>query len=275
MSGRSVRWAFAVALLASVACGREEASVADPAQAAHANGIARIDGHAIDAADLSLSGDLRRDRRALDALVARNLAAREARARGLDLDANTQAQLAAIRREAAAREEEALRDALAAKLRDELVLTDDELRAHYDKTRTRYTERRIALRRQRFATEAQARALDASVGSEGRLDPAKAETIAPAVAEKLPPELIPDALRLGRAGERAVVVRDGSASIVELVAIEPAAQRSFEEARADVEKSLRTLRAQAAFRAEIERLRAAAKVEIDEAALRITSRPTP
>jgi hypothetical protein len=31
-----------------------------------------------------------------------------------------------------------------------------------------------------------------------------------------------------------------------------------------VEASLRTLRAQAAFRAEIERLRAAAKIEIDE-----------
>lgn len=45
--------------------------------------------------------------------------------------------------------------------------------------------------------------------------------------------------------------------------------------RPQVEASLRTLRAQAAFRGEIERLRAAAEIEIDEAALAALSAPLP
>jgi hypothetical protein len=108
----------------------------------------------------------------------------------------------------------------------------------------------------------------ASLGSEARLDPATTETLLPATAEKLPADVIPEALRLTRVGDRVVIVREGGAALVELVAIEPAAQMTFEEARRDVEESLRTLRAQEAFRAEIARLRAEAGVEVDLDALR-------
>ncbi|MCU0669781.1 MAG: peptidylprolyl isomerase [Myxococcota bacterium] len=204
----------------------------------------------------------------MDVVIARKLAAREARLRGIDATDATREKLEALRREANAREEEILRDALFSALRDGASISDADLRAHFEKTRARHTERRIALRRQRFASEADANAAMASLGSEARLDPATTETLLPATAEKLPADVIPEALRLTRVGDRVVIVREGGAALVELVAIEPAAQMTFEEARRDVEESLRTLRAQEAFRAEIARLRAEAGVEVDLDALR-------
>lgn len=234
--------------------------------------VARDPDLVVDPLEVALSGDSVRDQRALDVVIARKLAAREARRRGIDATDATRQKLEALRREANAREEEILRDAFFSMLREGESISDADLRAHFEKTRGRHTERRIALRRRRFASEADANAANAGLASEARLDPATSETLLPAAAEQLPVDVIPEALRLRRAGDRVVIVREGGAALVELVAIEPAAQMSFEEARPDVEESLRTLRAQEAFRAEIARLRAEAGVEVDLDAFRREAR---
>lgn len=206
-------------------------------------------------------------RRDLDAAIARRVAAAEARRRGLEAAPDVRARVETLQREAARREEAVLRDALYEALRDELVLADEELRAHYEKTRVRYTEHRYRLRKLGFASAAEARAVDAALGEQGRLDPAVATELDPAPAAALPRDLVPEALRLHAPGQRIVAVRDGGATLVELVEILRAEPRAFEAARDEVEKSLRTIRAQQAFRAEIARLRAEAGVVVDEAAL--------
>lgn len=261
-----VRWTALLFLLALLgACESRESRLSKGSALLV---VARDPDLVVDPVEVALSGDSVRDQRAMDVVIARKLAAREARLRGIDATDATREKLEALRREANAREEEILRDALFSALRDGASISDADLRAHFEKTRARHTERRIALRRQRFASEADANAAMASLGSEARLDPATTETLLPATAEKLPADVIPEALRLTRVGDRVVIVREGGAALVELVAIEPAAQMTFEEARRDVEESLRTLRAQEAFRAEIARLRAEAGVEVDLDALR-------
>jgi len=234
--------------------------------------IARIDGAPVSALDLDASSaePAHSDpRRALDILVARKLLAAEARARGLAGAAGTRAKLAAVRREAAAREEEVLRDALFAALKGDAEPTDAELRAHYEATRLRYAERQFRLLRQRFGSEAAARAANTELGREGRLDPAKAEALGPAPVAGLPREIVGAALRLRTPGERGLALEPGgAASLVELVELLPAEPAPFEAVRERVAESVRTQRAQEALRAELARLRAEAKVEVDEEVLR-------
>ena len=184
----------------------------------------------------------------------RELAAEEARRRGLDEAPEVQAALARLRDESRQREEELLRDALFAEIRNGLVLSEEDLQAHYEQTRVRYTERRVRLRRQRFASQAEARAADEALGPEGRLDPALAEELDPLPSAALPGEVGPEALALTTPGERVLVAEGDGGALVELVEVQPAEPRSFESVRPQVEKSLRALRAQQAFRAEIERL---------------------
>src|SRR5690606_38959264 len=111
------------------------------------------------------------------------------------------------------------------------------------------------------------RAADARLGKEGRLDPAVAAEREPAPVAALPGELAPEALRLHAPGQRIVAVRDGGATLVELVEILRGEPRSFEAVRSEVEKSLRTIRAQEAFRSEVARLRAEAGVVVDQSAV--------
>ena len=116
--------------------------------------------------------------------MARRLAAQEARRRGLDATSDVRAQIEALRREAAAREEALLRDALQASLEAQIAVTEDELRARYEQTQARYTERRLRLRRAVFPSAEAARAENERLGADGRLDPAASEEIGPApVAE--------------------------------------------------------------------------------------------
>jgi hypothetical protein len=182
----------------------------------------------------------------------RRLAAAEARRRGLDATPAVRAALEEVRRGAAAREEEVLRDALFARIRDGLVLSEEELRAHYEANRIRYTERRVRLRRQHFASEEEARAAEAALGPEGRLAPAAAEEIGPLSVAAATEAAGPEVVALRRPGERALVTREGASTLVELVEVLSAEPLPFESVRGQVEKSLRALRAQEAFRAQIE-----------------------
>lgn len=228
--------------------------------------LARARGLVVTAGDLEGEGR-RGARRALEAAIARKIAAAEARRRGLEAAPEVRTRIEALRREALRREEAILRDALYEAHRDDSKLSEDELRAHFEKTRVRYTEQRYRLRTIAFASAAEARAADASLGREGRLDPVAAIEVEPAPAAALPPEIVPEALRLHVPGQRIVAARDGGATLIELVEIQRAAPRPFDAVRDEVEKSLQTIRAQRTFRAEIARLRAEAGVVVDEAAV--------
>ena len=255
--------------LSILSCDSREGAEENRSEARSATALASVDGSVIEAADLAPDAEGARNdpKRQLEAVIARKLATAEARLRKLDAQPEIAAKLGAIRRAAARSEEETLRDALFASLRDAVVLTDEELRAHYEKTKLRYAERRWQLLRQRFASEAEAQAADAKLGGDGRLDATSAEAIGPATAAEVAAATSPEVLRLQRSGQRITVAHDGSYELVELVEILPAEPKPFDAVRPQVEASLRTLRAQEAFRREVDRLRAAAKIEIDAAAL--------
>jgi len=256
----------AAALGLSLGCGGADERTEGPSVEGPA--LARGPSLIVTAADLGSEGEGGPEaRRALDAAIARKVAAAEARRRGLEAAPEVKERIEALRREAVRREEALLRDALYEALRDELVLSEDELRAHYEKTRVRYTEQRYHLRTLAFPSAAEARAADARLGKEGRLDPAVAAEREPAPVAALPGELAPEALRLHAPGQRIVAVRDGGATLVELVEILRGEPRSFEAVRSEVEKSLRTIRAQEAFRSEVARLRAEAGVVVDQSAV--------
>jgi hypothetical protein len=272
-------WKFvALTGVLALGCGGDagDASAGDATAATAVAAVARLDGVPITAADLT-DGSLRarqlEPRRALDLVIARKLAAREAESRGLDDASELQAQLAALRREAVAREEALLRDALFASTRDALAVSDEDLRAHFEKTKVRYTERRLRLRRAAFASEDAARAADAQLGPSERLDAVSSEEIGPAAVSALPQTVLPEALRLREPGERLIVLRDGAAALVELVEMLPAEARPFEAVRPQVERELRAQRAAADFQQLLGGLRAQARIEIDEAALREVGSP--
>jgi len=199
----------------------------------------------------------------VDSAIDRHLAAEEALRRGLG-KASSDAP-------ASLRDEEQLRDALFASMRDSLALTDDELRTHYEATKTRFVRRQWRLLRKGFATEAAARAEDRRLGATGRLDAATAETIGPLPQDALPASVVPEALSFTAPGQRAAVLRAGSWSLVELeeVRTEPL---SYGAVRPQVEASLRLVRAQTEFDAELAHLRSEARIEIDPAALAAAAR---
>jgi hypothetical protein len=252
--------------LSMLSCDAREGARENPTEARPAAALASVGGSAIEASDLApdVDGARHDPKRQLEAVIARKLASAEARRRNLDTQPDVVAKLEAIHRGTARSEEEVLREVLFASLRDAVALTDEELRAHYEKTKLRFAERQWRLLRERFATEAEARGADARLGAEGHLDAARVDAIGPATAAEVAEATSPEVLRLQRPGQRTTVSHDGAYELVELVEMLPAEPKPFDAVRAQVEASLRTLRAQAAFRAEIERLRAAAKIEIDE-----------
>ncbi|MEX2206803.1 MAG: peptidylprolyl isomerase [Myxococcota bacterium] len=223
--------------------------------------VARVNGEPIaiaeDTKDAATTSDAVHAR--VDAAVARHLAAAEATRRGL---------LASdVSGPPSVRKEEKLRDALYASMRDSLELGEDELRAHYEKTRVRYLTPQVSLRRKSFAREADARAEERRLGADGRISAAGSDTIGPAPVGGLPTSVMPEALSLTAEGQRVVLTRGGRWWLVELEEIHASEPLPFEAARTRVEQSLRMLRAQSLFHAEIDRLRSEAQVAVDEAAL--------
>ena len=265
--------AAGVALVLALACGREGSDASGEAPAPLAGDspvVARLNGEPITIADLrgGFPGALGPDHsHALDTAVARRLAAQEARRRGLDATSAVRAQIDALRREAAAREEALLRDALQASLAAQLAVSEDELRARYQQTQARYTGRSLRLRRVAFPSAEAARAEDQRLGAEGRLDPAASEEIGPAPVQKLMQMRVPGLMRLREPGERIVVEREGDFALVELVEVLPPAPLPFEEVREQLESELRAQKAGEAFAKLVAELRAAARLEIDQAVL--------
>jgi ribosome assembly protein YihI (activator of Der GTPase) len=262
-----------VLILVVLACGREAGEVAPKVEAPRSASpvVAWVGGEPIRVEDVvGRSGQWRGKqdprRRVEDGIGAR-LAVQEARRRELDESPRVSERIAAIRREAVEREEDALRNALFDTLRDGIELTEEELRQHYQDTKARYFERQIHLRRLGLDSEEAARAVDAALGPAGRLDPAASEDLGPAVLRDLPPSVLPEALKLKAPGDRVVLGKEGEWALVELVEVLPTVPQPFEQARDRVEASLRTLRTQAALRELVERLRAEADIEIDESVI--------
>ncbi len=120
----------AAGMALALACGRQEGGDASGEASAPPAGdspvVARLNGEPLTIADLrggfpgAMGGN---PGHALDTAVARRLAAQEAGRRGLDATSTVQAQIEALRREAAAREEALLRDALQASHEAELVIS--------------------------------------------------------------------------------------------------------------------------------------------------------
>jgi len=269
-----MRWRSVVWLGLMLACGRGEQPAAK-APGAAADGVAsrvvaHLNGAPIEVDDLRVSfplamrGDLRP---ALDATVARRLVADEARRRGLDAKDDVQAQLAALRSEAAAREETLLRDALVASLDADVAVSEEELRAQYEKAPMRFMEPQLHLRRAAFPTAEAAQAENARLGADGRLDPAASEELGPAPVEELMQQGIMGMMRLQAPGERIVVPREGHYELIELIERLPPSPLPFEKVRPQLEVQLRSQRAGEAFAKLVEELRAKAKLEVDEAAL--------
>ena len=261
-----------VAIAIGVGCERPEAapSRAGDSASGGAGVVARVDGSPITVDDVSGGGPWFRaggSRAALDLAIARRLASNEARRRGLDASDAVQEQLRAVRSEAAAREEALLAHALHVALAEQIEVSDDELRAHYEKTRARFSERRVRLRRKTFESADAARAEDARLGSEGRLDAESSEEIGPASMQELLQRGILGVMRLREPGQRVVIEREGAPALLELVEVLPPEPPPFEAVRAQLESELRAQRAAEAFSKLGDELRAAAKIEIDEAAI--------
>jgi parvulin-like peptidyl-prolyl isomerase len=75
-------------------------------------------------------------------------------------------------------------------------------------------------------------------------------------------------MRLSEPGQRVVVEREGGFALLELVEVLPPAPPPFEEVREQIESELRAQKSAEAFARLSQELRAAAKVEIDEAMLK-------
>ena len=270
-------WVFgaaAGALLVALACGRDGGDTEPRASAPPAGSgkvVARLNGDPITIDDLrgGFPGALLVDPGpALENAVARRLVAQEARRRGLDATEDVRAQIEALRREAAAREDALLSGALPAALAQQQSISEEELRAHYERTKDRYTQPRLRLRRVAFPSAEEARAEDDRLGPDGRLDPAASEEIGPASREQLMRMQLFGLMRLQQPGQRIVVEREGSFALIELVEQLPPAPPPFEEVRERLESELRSQKAAEAFAKLSQELRAAARLEVDEAALK-------
>jgi hypothetical protein len=265
---------WAAGLMLAVACAREgsDTTVATPGPplAGGSPVVARVNGEPLTIADLqaaTVRGVRGDSRHALDTAVARRLAAQEARRRGLDASDEMRAQVEALRREAAVKEEELLRDALQASLATQIAVTEEEARARYQQRPPRETGQRLRLRRAAFPSEEAARAEDQRLGADGRLDPATSEEIGPASVEQLRQSGLTGMMRLHEPGRRIVVEREGNFALLELVEVLPPEPAPFEEVRERIEAQIRAQKAAEALAKLMQELRAAARLEIDEAVL--------
>ncbi len=232
--------------------------------------MVRIGSRTLSAEELGARGATSRAerRRIVEQAVARVVASREAEHRGLAEAPATRQQLDALRREAQAREEALLRDALFESARDALKPTEADLRVHYEGTKLRYAERQVKLRWWTFASSDAARAVLDAKSAAAALTPEKAEILGPLPLSSLPAKVVPEIFHLAKPGDRIAAGSEPEGfGVVELVEVLPAAPLPFEAVRDRAEASWRTLEGQKAFAKLMADLRAKADVEIDEAVL--------
>ncbi len=255
-----------LAVLASLACG-PSAPVGGESKPADGDVVlARIGKEVVTTRDYGVVPPKADPTQRLEVLVRRKLALAEARRRGLDNDPKVRGEIEEIRQNTLRQEEAVLRNALFNSIRLGLQVSEEDLRAQYEKTKDRYLERQWSLRTQSFASEDEARAAEAKLGANGRLDPKQSEAPGPLPAEKLKGPVLVILHELKQPGDRKVVALDRW-TIVELVEYLPAAQIPFEAVRDKVELNLRAIRAEEMLGEQLDKVRSEIGVTIDEAAL--------
>ena len=183
-----------------------------------ANVAAIVDGEAIEweAVDtIAARRGISREQ-ALDAAIQEKLAVGEARRRGCG------GRVEAVRRSAREREERLLRNALFAAVRDQLTLSEDELRAHYEKTKVGYFSRQLRLRVAVRDSREAAEGLDAELGAAGRLDPSSRTRSGRRRSRNFPGPSCRRRCSSGEPGQRMVVETDAGWWLVELTEVLPA-----------------------------------------------------
>ncbi len=212
---------------------------------------------------------------ALEAWIQARLLREEVRARKLDETPTYQKRLTAVRARAWKGEQELARAAIVDALEAELEITEAELRAHYEENGQRFLTTRLHLRqitvpdretilriRQQIAD---GKAFD-DLARQANMDPAlrqKGGDLGWLEQRKLPTSVIGPAHRLVSEGEITEPFRDreGRWSLVQLIAREKAARRSFESVRDQLDRELRVIRSREALTELLDERRSALAIE--------------
>lgn len=222
----------------------------------------------------------RRRRQLVDEAISDYLAAREARRRGLGQTENVVGKIVAIRREAEARERRVLRQALRDVETWNTEVGEDAVREYFERRKNLYSPRVVTLRVASFATEKAARRAESVLEASGQ-PPAGARDVGPQPQRALPAALRRAAAALSEPGAHVVaadVPDAGSWSVVELLGEARDEPVDFEQVREAIEQRVRSRLEQERFDAELERLRAAAEIRVDEGVLErdeLWTRPAP
>jgi hypothetical protein len=225
--------------------------------------LAWVSGQKLTSADLRFTGTLEEPdqrREVIDRGVDDLLVAREARRRGLGYTEQAVKQIAAVRRAAEIRERRILRDVLYEVMASEVEISEAELREESDRFEGFHRRRLVTLRSQTFRSRASAEeALHTPVTA--------SKIVGPMLVRELPAVLRKATKRLNAIGERVVVPTGEMWSSVELIAEEILAPPTFERARDALQQRLHRRKAAEAFERELERLRAAADIQLEPGVL--------
>jgi parvulin-like peptidyl-prolyl isomerase len=282
--GAAVRLFAVVALVATAGCDGLSSGTAGR-DASSSPVVARVDGVAITRDELDELSQMLASRRpgrpepdrddALEAWIQSRLLHEELRARGLQDDADYRSRLEAVRARAWRSEQELARSSLVAALEAGLAISDEELRSRYEDSEQRFLTTRLHLRlisvpdrdtilgvRKQLAEGAAFEDL----ARQANLDPAlrqKGGDLGWLEQRKLPTGLIGPAHRLVDPGQVSEPFRDreGRWNLVQLVAREKAARRSFDAVRDQLERELRVVRSREALAALLDARRASLSVE--------------
>jgi parvulin-like peptidyl-prolyl isomerase len=247
--------------------------------------VARVEGQAVTREELAALASQLASRRpgraeptlddALDAWIEAHVLQAELSERGLDQSEGYRQRRAAIRARAWRSEQELARKAVVGALEDGLVVSEEELRALYDENAQRYVTTRLHLRqitvpdratilgiRKQLADGASFEAL----ARQANLDPALRKAggdLGWLEQRKLPTSLIGPAHKLVEPGAvtEPFEDREGRWNLVQLVARDEAARRSFESVREQLEHELRVLRSRELLAERLAERRQALRVE--------------
>jgi hypothetical protein len=267
--------------LLTAGCSRE-APVAGPSEA---EVVARVDGEEVTRAELEELAEWLASRRhsrgepdldaALESWIESRLLHDEVAARGLADDGDYRTGLAAVRARVWRSEQELARNAVVSALAQGLVFSNEDLREFYDATSQRFLTTRLHLRQitlpdRETILAIRKRLADGDsfeqLASQANLDPAlrqRAGDLGWLEQRKLPTSVIGPAHRLVEDGEVTEPFRDreGRWNLVQLVAKERSARRSFESVRDQLDRELRVIRSREALVELLKQRRAGLNVE--------------
>jgi hypothetical protein len=217
----------------------------------------------------------------LDPMIEALLLEDAARETGLESDPGFQARRAPIQARAREEESQLRRRMLLERLGERASVSEGEIRELYESGKARFLTTRLHLRQLTVADEASARqalarAADggdfADLVAELSVDPRERETrgdLGSLDRSEIPPALRTAALQLREPGETSAPFEvDGRWHLVQLVAREDGAERSYESLRPRLEGDLRRRKAAEAYRELLEARRQALGVAIEESRLR-------